>query len=479
MRLFALPAVVLLAGCTSSVPYRDLGFADTPSCKEVYAAYDRAPSSGPFPEVDEKNPCWRRNREEHEDYDLLFVEFDDQGWVQRSAELPLTQEDFLSAFFAQLDRLHQGQQSRPDEHGLSLVVYVHGWHHNTGAADEDVHSFRRMLKQIVTMEQRLKEAGYLPMRVVGIFVGWRGESVPVPVLRKLTFWDRKAAAERVAQGSVRELLKRLDEFRDTRRAKKQLSKDDERRGVRMLTIGHSFGGLITFQSMSSEFVRYAVRFGGASRDRWMSRVGDLVMVVNPALEGTRYEPLRAAGPRLKPLDPRQLPVLIVATSDADWATGIAFPLARAVSTILQSQPGEERDANVKAVGHNERYITHDLALGTCQGEAQACRKACPILPEEKPAKIEATVADRTVEAEYQLMRRIEQEGVANREYLCGGLELAGTDKWRPEHNPFWVVRTTKEVIKDHGDIFNPNFVAFMRQMYLGFIFARFERAPPR
>jgi hypothetical protein len=321
------------------------------------------------------------------------------------------------------------------------------------------------------------------MRVVGIYVGWRGESVPVPWLRKLTFWDRKAAAERVAQGSVRELLKRLDQFRDTARAKTRLTKDDEGRSIRMLTIGHSFGGLITFDTLSGEFVRYAVRFKETRRDggveRYMSRVGDLVIIVNPAFEGSRYEPLRAAGQRLKPLERRQLPVLIVATSEADWATGIAFPLARAVSTILQSSPGAEHDANVKAVGHNERYITHDLRLATCTGDAQACSKACPVQKEETPSKIQATVADRTVEAEYRLMRRIEEEGVAHREYLCGGLGLAGTDKWRPERNPFWVVRTTKDVIRDHGDIFNPNFVAFMRQMYLGFIFARFERAQPK
>jgi hypothetical protein len=459
--------IALLAGCARDVPYRDLGFKDiAPDCKQKYAAYDQAPETGPFPVLDDRDSCWRRSKEEHDDYDLLFVEFDDQGWPQGSSGLALGDKDFIDTFVSQLEQVFEKETSRNPERGLSLVVYVHGWHHNAAASDEDVHSFRRLLKQIATMEGNLARAGYHPMRVVGVYVGWRGESVEVPLLRKLTFWDRKNAAQRVSQGSVRELLKRLDHFRDAKRTKK-----GNVRNVRMLTIGHSFGGLITFESLSSEFLRNSVRFRENPReDTWMSRVGDLVVIVNPAFEGTRYEPLRAAAPRLRPLERNQLPVLIIATSEGDWATKYAFPFARQFSTMLEERRSEEQfDATVMALGHNARYITHDLRLGTCQGD---CSKACRTAAREPGEKIKATVEKASIDAEYELMRRIEDEGVGPIEYLCSGLELKATQRWRPDHNPFWVVRTSKGVIDDHGDIFNPNFVAFLRQMYLGFIFAR-------
>ena len=470
-------AAGVLIGCTANVPYRDLGFDGTQSCSGEYAKYDRANSSGPFPPVDTQNPCWRGGRENHNDYDLLFIEFDDQGWVQGSSKPRRTGPDYLTGFMSELDRLYDENRARETEHGLSVVIYLHGWHHNADAADQDVHSFRRMLQQIVAMEQRLHRAGYMPMRVVGIYVGWRGESVTIPFLRKFTFWSRKSAAERVAQGSVRELLKRLDQFRDKSRARSKTDDGKEQRNVRMLTIGHSFGGLITFESLSSEFLRYAVRFKEVRQDKsvdpWMSRVGDLVVIVNPAFEGSRYEPLRAASARLGPVEERQLPVLIVATSEGDWATKYAFRYARAASTVLEMQPDDERDANVKAVGHNSRYATHELGLGACEGHDKVCSKACRTQPPADEERIQASVSRDILEAEYDLMRRIEHEGVSDREYLCGGMELRGTDRWQPSHNPFWVVHTTEDVIRDHGDIFNPRFVSFLRQMYLGFIIARF------
>ena len=77
-----------------------------------------------------------------------------------------------------------------------------------------------------------------------------------------------------------------------------------------------------------------------------------------------------------------------------------------------------------------------------------------------------------IQNEYTYMQRFATSGFARGEYLCGGLDLRSTKQWHPKDNPFWVVRTTEDVIRDHGDIFNPNFIAFLRQLYLGFVYAR-------
>ena len=58
------------------------------------------------------------------------------------------------------------------------------------------------------------------------------------------------------------------------------------------------------------------------------------------------------------------------------------------------------------------------------------------------------------------------KGVQPGAYLCDGLNLTTTAEWAPTGNPYWVVETTGDVIQDHYDIFIPNFVSFMRQMYL-------------
>lgn len=479
MPLLASLAIVSLAGCAANVPYRDSSYAEDPSCRKVYEAYDaRDRSAGTRPEVDAADPCWRRANEEHDDYDLLFVEFDDQGWVQGSSDLSRPgKSDHLDALFDKLKRLYDANL----KNGLSLVVYIHGWHHNAGATDPDVTEFRRLLRDVAIAERGRKskeeKTAKSGPRVVGIYLGWRGESITMPLVRQLTFWERKNTAERVAQGSVREFFARMDLLRDRGRSNVKWesfsSRDragDGERNVRMLTIGHSFGGLITLESLSGEFVRVAVRSTG---EDYVSRLGDLVVIVNPAVEGARYEPLMVAGHRMRDVKKNQLPVVIVATSTADWATGVAFPLAREFSTILEKTPGAEGDAIVKAVGHNERYITH--RLGLCSRGDAACANVCesPQAKSRESAGGDRAKLEQEISAEYRHVRVFGQKGFGTKESLCGGMQLESTKNQAPPANPFWVVSTTRDIMKDHGDIFNARFVSFIRQMYLSVIAVRF------
>lgn len=466
----------MLAGCTRSVPYRDAGLKPDPDCDIIYTLYKVAasdPFGGSDPKDDKSGPitpehkCYRRSIEEHPTFDLLVAEMTDQGWIQASSELNRPSRDYLDEFIGKLEERHQywGKQGR----ALSLVVFVHGWQNNAKPDNENVIEFRRLLDSVAWLESFVstESKGRPPRRVVGIYVGWRGKSIDVDGVNAVTFWERKTTAERVAQGTVRELLTRLDLFRDSSRA------GDGSRDVRMLTIGHSFGGLITYSSLGGEFVRNAIRFKerrGDRSDRFMSRVGDLVVLVNPAFEGARYEPLHVAGQRLCGVEPDQLPVLVVATSESDWATSYMFPAARWASTFLEDRVGYETDAIVKAVGHNPRYTTHELAL--CRPDDPDCRNArCKIEPAASPSHSTQVDLD-TIGAEYVYMQRIVKDGFGKREQLCGGMTLTATPQWYPKDNPYWVVRTSKDVIDGHSDLFNPNFVAFIRQLYLSVIYAR-------
>ena len=89
--------------------------------------------------------------------------------------------------------------------------------------------------------------------VVGIYVGWAGESINASGIKYTTVEDRKLTAQKVAQGSVRELLARLNHVRGRYG---QAEKTDTHRGtgMRMVSIGHSFGGLILFESLQQALI---------------------------------------------------------------------------------------------------------------------------------------------------------------------------------------------------------------------------------
>lgn len=476
----AVLSACLVAGCAARVPYRDAGFSEIQGCDpQFYSEYSHGKRVATAP-ADARAACWNRSIEEHANYDLMFVEFDDQGWLQKTSDLKRPGRDYLDDFFERIEALRRAHGT-----GLNLVVFVHGWHHNAGANDANVRSFRRYLGDIAIAESQAQ--GAAARRVVGIYVGWRGESITVPVLNMLTFWERKNTAERIAQGSVREFFSRLDMFRDRvdriAAARGSAARTKGQQAVRLAVIGHSFGGLIVYQSLSSEFLRASARYDGElapgqCQRKFLTRFGDLVILVNPAFEGVRYEPLKVAGERLKCLDADQLPLVITVTSTADRATKNAFPIARYFNTLWEDSPGHQQTANVYTVGHNDRYRTH--ALAKCDKDDAACHAACPaavLEPVSKKvyqlAEQSSSVGERNAQISTELAYAKSPQGRGKSgdagkrtDYFCGGLKLTDTESWFPPSNPFWVVQTTKDIIRDHNDIFNERFAAFMRQMYL-------------
>jgi hypothetical protein len=120
--------------------------------------------------------------------------------------------------------------------------------------------------------------GKPPRKIIGIYLGWRGQSLNWPLgLDNITFWDRKATALRVAQGSARELLARLRGFQRYYNKKEGNCLPDPENPslrpdckIRMLLIGHSFGGWILYSATSGwliheEAQRYNWTAGGIRR----------------------------------------------------------------------------------------------------------------------------------------------------------------------------------------------------------------------
>ncbi len=199
--------------------------------------------------------------------------------------------------------------------------------------------------------------------------------------------------------------------------------------------------------------------------------GDLVVLVNPAIEAMRYEPLRLLvderywhDPDRGRYAPRQPPVFVQVTSvgatafQGDWATGVAFPIGRALNSLLEPKrddaaSGEsELDLALTAMGHHEAFWTHELTVA---------------------AGRTALVADGGTVADCRSFLAFRHSAEASPGYLRpgwtrvydSGAELR--DLANPRFNPntpFWMVRASPRVIPDHNAIESPVFVNFVAQL---------------
>jgi pimeloyl-ACP methyl ester carboxylesterase len=315
------------------------------------------------------------NRQMFEDYGsfvLAFAEFDDQGWSYDG-------DRQLAAIRARLaTELKDPAYMDAD---FVVVLFVHGWHHNAHDNDCNVQEARQMLRiGSEQFDQAIKDGKFKrKRRMFGIYVGWRGESVNALGLRYSTVIDRRDTAEKVAKGSVRQLLADLHEQQLIAQAAAADRTDPADRAARMFTtvVGHSFGGLIVFNALSQQLtsdltaiVDVVCTPGGASG---VTRVWpDVVVLINPAFEATRFEPLNRLADRAAGCGYRAThPVLMVITADNDQWTGSVFTTGRHLSTLFEGYDestsqsrAQERNSNLRAIGFVDRYRTHRLCLRT-------------------------------------------------------------------------------------------------------------------
>jgi hypothetical protein len=402
---------------------------------------------------------------------LGFVEFDDQGE-------PYIRDQISTLF----NRIELEAKYRD----LCVVIFVHGWKHNDAVTDTNVIKFRGLLRQMAEMELQRPPGPYWPTRkVVGIYVGWRGLSFGAGEIgRNLTFWTRMATAHRVAEGSVREVLARAKSLRDAIDASSWPGHQDPR-STRLITIGHSFGGLIVYTALSQYFIDRIVRSelvpfsqslmpermrAEKEKDKEIAGYGDLVIIVNPAIEAMRYQPIRELLENRrspKGFAPKQNPVFVEITSDADWATGVAFPAGRLVNTIFESFTSEsERNEAMAALGHFPAFWTHDLKGPAPEVDPNA---TLPLLDVHRECR-DFEDFNRTQRPSGYL-----QPGW-QRTYRTGAVLTQRAASGFDPNNPFWIVTTDKSIIRDHNDIEEPVFVDFVRQLYDDLI--RLKEAEP-
>jgi hypothetical protein len=426
VRLFALAGMaVLLSACAFNGVYRSRFSSCNVSFQNDCAVYSLQRHQSPDP------------------YLLGFVEIDDQGQIRDRRQM-----------HALLDTLYRDAADA----SLLMTVLVHGWHHNADPRDGNIDSFKDNLAKLSRIEQGLSQIEGRPARkIVGVYIGWRGESIDVPPFNYLTFWDRKNTAQDVGYLGISELLVKLEEIANVKNSMQPPVKS------RLAIIGHSFGGAVVYSAVSQILAaRFVNSRPGQNATADAEGFGDLVVLLNPAFEALRFAPFYDMAQSRCSYFPSQLPRLAILTSEADNATGILFPLGRFFSTVFETHQTltrqecgrnlelDEGEADRTAVGHYRTLISHRL----------------------EPAPAEKTVSLRT----YESIDRVWQEQNSGASLHFGSILLTHLKKTHPL-NPYLNIRVDPAIISDHNDVFNEKVMEFIRLLIMLSTSDKAEKAP--
>ncbi len=419
-------ALALLPGCTTNKQHRFVNVDSRDTTKSAFESY-----------VPDEHP-----------YQLSYIEFDERGDYWDRAQLADAAR-----------RIHRSKQP------LLMVAFIHGWHNDASEQAGDVARFRCLLKQL----------GHSPatsqLRVHGVFIGWRGESVArnslLWVPKQLSLFNRKGAIERAAGHPMADSIYWL--VRETRKYQP---------GSRTVLIGHSLGALglekILAQSLPARLYTYGTRSGGASASGELYTPADLVLLLNSAAESSYAKELvdtfrripRTPGSNTS-IDPEH-PLLISITSKADQATGKFFPIGTGLSNFFGTfrdyhltrkydgtdETVSQRKYFTTTPGHNPYLVTHE------------------VVPLNPPVRVKAGKWDETVgvcQPEINPAFEYNLNHPDRRRFVSG--EKERYDQWeirrKPggELTPYWLVEVPGELIPGHGDIFNPNARAMMAAFF--------------
>ena len=372
------------------------------------------------------------------EYYLSFIEFDDQGQLWDRAQL----HNMLDTYrpIAGVD-------------DVLVVAFIHGWHHNASPEDGNIQDFRQLLAKLSQAES----INGTRRKVLGIYIGWQGESITVPVITHATFWDRKNTAHKVGQQGVTEVLLRLEEIVNAKAGMDAAQPQPLK--SRFVTIGHSFGGAILYtalqQILEDRFIDSRTLKTSSSD---ANGLGDLVVLMNPAFEALRYATLYdISQDYCRGYFRTQLPRLAILTSETDRATGWAFPAGRVFSTFFETHTTIQRhtctdvnkpdpmniaegEADRHTVGHFSPYLTHRL--------------------------IPLTVSAQRREAfDYRSLQTLWAEQKSSGSFIFEHTELVHLGKTVP-NNPYLNIQVDTRLIEGHNDIWHDRVVSFVRDLIM-------------
>jgi hypothetical protein len=429
------------------------------------------------------------------EYTMRFVEADDEGWLW-SPKQANDAIDTVTASAAQVDTF--------------VVLFVHGWHHSSRCCDDNIEGFKDTLTQLHSQLLKLSSragssgapgAGRAEnFRLIGIYVSWRGASLP-GFLDYVTFWGRKSAAQRTGEVDLREFLDRLNQVyrrhnQVPARTAGQTPDAAPNTFLGLVTLGHSFGGQVLLRSVSAALEQELqsvtpmpgyLRSDPSTQPQPLNRplhgFGDLVVLINPAVESAAYQRLRILSQELTYTD-GQTPVMLTVSADNDVPRRWPFRWGRILGEWFTNKPynenEHERESERQALGiysQNGLQITHRLQAldaqatlvvktrthtpepfcaqsGKCECQWLEWAHPVPTLEPDSLSWDSTTTLDR-----YDFS----QETVFNNVVLEPLPEASAR-----HYEPFVVASASPAIIDGHSGIFSGPFIAFLTS-YIGFI----------
>lgn len=396
MKMLRLLGLCLLSACTANAPLRN----DTEStCANLM-------------------PCSDSYYEKHPNYEIGFVEYSERG------------NDFAPARTQQLiERLKRYS----DEGPISMVVFIHGWKHNADREDGNVVSFSKALAN-------LSKSGVLNKRkLVGVYVGWRGQSLHGLGSENVTYWDRKAVAEEVGRGGVTELLTQLE----------QIDRKDKNF---LVIVGHSFGGAITLSALHDQLVE---RLHNQQAGHSARAFGDAVIMLNPAIEANQGLLLKENSFKVGASGARAAPLLYVISSQGDTATHGAFPLGQWLGVNLTwSQVTLDRTYNgVPFKLREEELDTTAIGNYSLFRTALLEDPECPVTQSGEQPEAQPKVVEDTKVGDWNFKSYCTADG-NNADPALPRMPCYSNE-------PVNFIYTSKSFMDNHNDIFNDQVIAFM------------------
>lgn len=417
--------------------------------------------------------------EHYDNFSLGTIEFDDEG-----------------LYFSDKQRLAVNQmiQKESDEstEGVILVVFIHGWKHNATVCDSNVACFRSVLQFLGQREAAAKT----PRRVIGIYLGWRGLTYCNQVSEQFTILNRKLAGENLGANQARRIINDLLTLYNNRIKPGHAHS-------RFVAVGHSLGGGVLFSAVGPMY-RQALKDamdenpddkklkpirGFKDTNNNLVEFPDLVVLANPAFEAELYRRTPEDLGRLRKdgrsFSEDQLPLMLSISSTGDTGTRIFFPIGQTIKAIFSPSAWIHGPSyllrNIITAANYGPYVT-DTAYRPRKNSGQEASQKQTNRPENcftgdfakvvglncgcdevSPQKIEELVPrsrERTRETAENNKR---EYGEKSREYGIVKLTRAdGVDRY----NPFLVVKADTTVIKDHDDIFNPNFISLLMDLII-------------
>jgi hypothetical protein len=436
-------ALSLLCACTTKAQIRGTG----PSERLI----DLKALAGSRPGDPIREEVVQRSIERYPGFTLGLIELSDDGHVKDEIQ---KQQVF--------DMVRQVA----GEKGAIVLTFVHGWHHSANVCDSNVACFRNVLQGISEDPDRLNKGP-----VIGIYLGWRGDSIRIEKLRGASFYNRKRAAHRIGENGGAKVLLDLANLEDE--INEELDQKRSPGFVTMVTAGHSFGGALVFSAVDKALVgEWGGRDGvgplagsdGIKQPR--RELGDLVLLINPAFEADRYrlfdQDLALPG-RYAPA----CPILVTVASQGDSAVGAAFPAGRFLWLLWHPLRWRHFRTELTGAGHYAPQWTHalDYAGSPDTAEEKPGTCSCPFPSPEEIRKIRLAFAESqkaipSSPAEpCAALRALDANGLKG--VLPDGIRLNEIRPGWDKSSPYLVLRANANLIPDHNDIYNKNFVRFL------------------